>query len=229
MIPETKRKGDLGTTKIILDLVEKGFVIFTPLVCESLPFDLIAYKDNKTYRIQCKYSSDGKAVGNTSWADKNGSHTRKYLDTDFDYYGIYLPIIDKIIYPSIKFKGCYFATVKPNSPTPFYWWEDFQEFTDIATKKTYHDFGYTITKRKGHNGDRYGARKVIRPTKEKLYEMLWEKPTSIVAKEFGVSDVAIAKWAKAYGIKKPPRGYWEKVYAGKAEYVPKTLAESEEV
>ncbi len=226
MIPETKRKGDLGATKVILDLVEKGYVIFTPLVCESLPFDIAAYKDGKMYRIQCKYSSDGFVKSKTSWADKNGSHTRKYLDTDFDYYGIYLPTIDKVVYPSVKLKGITIAIEKPDSAQHFNWWEDFLEFTDVAKKRSYKDFGYELSSK---GKDNISARKVIRPTKEKLYEMLWEKPTSIVAKEFGVSDVAIAKWAKAYGIKKPPRGYWEKVYAGKAEYVPKTLAESEEV
>lgn len=53
-------------------------------------------------------------------------------------------------------------------------------------------------------------RKVIRPSKEELFEMLWKKPTTKIAEEFGVSDKAITKWAKAYQIKKPPRGYWTK-------------------
>ncbi|WP_333033914.1 MULTISPECIES: hypothetical protein [unclassified Microcoleus] len=38
--------------------------------------------------------------------------------------------------------------------------------------------------------------------------MLWEKPTTCLAKEFGVSGKAIEKWCKTYGIQKPPRGYW---------------------
>lgn len=54
-------------------------------------------------------------------------------------------------------------------------------------------------------------RKIERPTKEELEKLLWEKPTSQLAKEFGVSDNAIAKWAKTYGITKPPRGYWNKI------------------
>lgn len=51
-------------------------------------------------------------------------------------------------------------------------------------------------------------RKVERPTAEELREMLWEKPTSQIAKQFGVSDKAVEKWAKAYNLSKPPRGYW---------------------
>jgi hypothetical protein len=38
--------------------------------------------------------------------------------------------------------------------------------------------------------------------------LVWEKPTRRLAEDFGVSDKAIEKWCKAYGIPKPPRGYW---------------------
>lgn len=61
---------------------------------------------------------------------------------------------------------------------------------------------------KGRNGPRYGARKVARPSREVLNKLLWEKPTIEIAKEFNVSDSAVGKWAKTYGIQKPPRGYW---------------------
>ncbi len=88
MIPEKKLKGDIGAIQVIADLAKKGYVIFTPLVCESLPFDIIAYKDGVSKRIQCKYSSDGVVSAKTSWTDKNGSHKRIYSDDDFDYYGV---------------------------------------------------------------------------------------------------------------------------------------------
>ena len=35
-------------------------------------------------------------------------------------------------------------------------------------------------------------------------------PTSQVAKIFNVSDKAIEKRCKKFGIEKPPRGYWAK-------------------
>lgn len=53
-------------------------------------------------------------------------------------------------------------------------------------------------------------RKVKWPSKEELLKLIWEKPTSQLAKDFGVSDVAISKWCKRYGITKPKRGYWIK-------------------
>ena len=41
-----------------------------------------------------------------------------------------------------------------------------------------------------------------------LAKLVWSKPTVEIAKDFGVSDVAIAKRCRKFGIQKPPRGYW---------------------
>lgn len=60
-------------------------------------------------------------------------------------------------------------------------------------------------------------RKVSRPSKEKLLSLLWRKPMTTLAKEFGVSDNAIRKWAKSYKIPFPPRGYWAKMQHGHKE------------
>ena len=48
-------------------------------------------------------------------------------------------------------------------------------------------------------------------TKEELEKLVWEKPTTEVAKTFNVSDKAIEKRCKKFGIEKPSRGYWEKL------------------
>lgn len=55
-------------------------------------------------------------------------------------------------------------------------------------------------------------RKVIRPSKEELSQLLVEKPILKIAKEYGVSDTAVIKWCKSYNIARPGRGYWEKIY-----------------
>jgi hypothetical protein len=49
-----------------------------------------------------------------------------------------------------------------------------------------------------------------RPSKEELKKLLWEVSTAQIAKSYGVADHTIAKWAKAYDLDKPPRGYWAK-------------------
>jgi len=55
-------------------------------------------------------------------------------------------------------------------------------------------------------------RKITAP---ELRRLVWSKPTSEIAQELGVSDVAIAKRCKAFGIAKPPLGFWARVAAGK--------------
>lgn len=67
---------------------------------------------------------------------------------------------------------------------------------------------------------RFNIRKVERPSKEELFKMVWEKPTETIAKELGVSGVAIGKWCKLYGIAKPPRGYWAKLQHGQVSALP---------
>ena len=63
-----------------------------------------------------------------------------------------------------------------------------------------------FVKRKG--SIRLKQRKVERPSKEELYNLIWSKPTVQIAKQYGVSDKAVEKWCKQYDISKPPRGYW---------------------
>lgn len=55
---------------------------------------------------------------------------------------------------------------------------------------------------------RKAKRKTSRPPAGELAQLVWERPTSHIAKQFGVSDSAVAKWCRQYGIDKPPRGYW---------------------
>lgn len=97
----TKVKGDLGVLKAKIDLYQKGFLILTPET-EHSPFDLVIYKDNIFKRVQVKYREliDGKVEirGCTSWADKNGSHTRRYDLAHIDVFCIYVPSLDKCFY-----------------------------------------------------------------------------------------------------------------------------------
>lgn len=58
--------------------------------------------------------------------------------------------------------------------------------------------------------------KQIKFTREDLYQMVWERPVLVIAKEIGVSDVAIAKACRKAGIPLPSRGHWASVKAGRA-------------
>ena len=62
--------------------------------------------------------------------------------------------------------------------------------------------------------------KIVRPTKiqwpsdEELKRLVWEMPTTALAKHLGVSDNAVGKRCKKLGITKPEPGYWAKVQHG---------------
>jgi len=98
----TKFKADIGAAKCIADLVSKGYVPCIPL-SEHQPYDIVAVLDNgSAVKLQVKYAALRNGVAEvkfrTSWADKHGSHTKHYNKDDFDFYAIYCPDKDKVLY-----------------------------------------------------------------------------------------------------------------------------------
>ncbi len=56
---------------------------------------------------------------------------------------------------------------------------------------------------------------------EELRQLVWDIPTTHIARLYGVSDKAIEKRCKALGITKPARGYWTRLaHAGIIEEEP---------
>ncbi|MBU0604687.1 MAG: hypothetical protein KKH77_00160 [Candidatus Omnitrophica bacterium] len=99
----TKMKADIGVAKVISDLTVKGYVPCIPL-SEHQPYDLVAISDSgDVFKIQVKYASL-KSNGTievrfrSSWADRNGTHIRHYRKEDFDFYAVYCPEKDKVLY-----------------------------------------------------------------------------------------------------------------------------------
>lgn len=58
-------------------------------------------------------------------------------------------------------------------------------------------------------------------TRQELYNLVWSKPMTHIAKEFGMSDVAVRKHCKRMDIPTPPVGYWMKLQYGKKVRKPK--------
>lgn len=52
-------------------------------------------------------------------------------------------------------------------------------------------------------------------TRKQLYDLVWTRPMTKLAKEFGLSDVALHKICRKHDIPVPPRGYWAKKEFGK--------------
>lgn len=57
--------------------------------------------------------------------------------------------------------------------------------------------------------------------REELYDRVWHTPMRHLAKEYGFSDVGLAKLCRRHNIPTPPVGYWAKLEHGKAPVRPK--------
>ena len=64
-------------------------------------------------------------------------------------------------------------------------------------------------------------------SREELFALVWEKPVLQIAKDLGVSDVALRKRCARLQVPTPPRGYWAKIEAGKRPAKPALRAYSE--
>lgn len=56
--------------------------------------------------------------------------------------------------------------------------------------------------------------RTIKWDRQQLYEAVWEKPAVRLAKEYGISDVALAKICKKLEVPKPGLGYWARKESG---------------
>ena len=51
--------------------------------------------------------------------------------------------------------------------------------------------------------------------RHELYEQVWSQPMTLLARQYGISDVTLAKICRKLGIPYPGRGYWRKKQTGK--------------
>lgn len=98
----TKDKGDIGTGKVIADLLTKGIQICLPL-SEHLPFDLVGVKEDGTLiKISVKYRTlvKGRIFVSLShsYSDSKGVHTKEVNKNMIDIIAIYCPDTDRVYY-----------------------------------------------------------------------------------------------------------------------------------
>jgi hypothetical protein len=51
-------------------------------------------------------------------------------------------------------------------------------------------------------------------TRQLLHDLVWSTPMSTLTKDFGITDVGLAKRCRAVDVPVPPRGWWAKRAAG---------------
>lgn len=66
-------------------------------------------------------------------------------------------------------------------------------------------------------------------TREELFLRVWARPSQEVARELGISDVALGKRCKKLQVPKPPPGYWAQIRAGRRLKKPMLKAFSEQL
>jgi integrase len=108
--------------------------------------------------------------------------------------------------------------------------DDEQEAIErLVTKEPVHGLKAPISSQDGTNQTRSAVKStplkapcdasnrlslLARIDRKALYEEVWRDPMRIVAKRYGVSDVALAKTCRKLKIPVPGRGHWAKVAAG---------------
>ena len=105
-----------------------------------------------------------------------------------------------------------------------YGWPEDNEILSMSKELTIPEISGKINKSKSSIYDRLAKlkdgnnnpqvvyrNKINWPTDDELMLMVWQKPRTIIAKEFGVSDNAVIKRCNLRNIKMPGRGYWQKI------------------
>ncbi len=196
MYHHTKTIATIAETTVKLDLEKANYVVFTT-TAEHSPIDLIAIRNsNEVLRIQVKYRVDGLVPTFTCWSDQHGVHQRDIDTSLFDYFALVGPEF-QIAYVPSTMTGKAIRWSLPDSHTPFHWWEDFRLDSVTVSKRQLKDFGRTTSRTGLAQNHR---RKVIRPSKEELENLLATKPVTHIANQYGVSYNAVRKWRRSYGI-----------------------------
>lgn len=200
-------QGDLGEVRAIYELVKLGYVISKPMHVH-IPYDLIADKDGQLFRVQVKTS--GRVVHQTTmtyevYLETSGGNTKSNVRKAFDATKIDLLFVmtadDRCwLIPSHEITS--HTTIKVGTPR----YAQYQIGGSIAASCL--DNEAII---KCNDVVRVDKRQTTPPfTKDDLSRLLWEKPTTEIAQEFGMSDNGIARWATKWNLSKPPRGYWQR-------------------
>lgn len=207
------QQGDLGEARAIYELTRLGFVISKPLAVH-IPYDLIADKDGQLYRIQVKTTRmrNRKEGASTSYqvslCTSGGNtkvHTRKLFDPTLCDYVFVMTTDDRCwLIPTSELGRMSCVSVGTSSESRY----DQYQIAGWVAKKDVVDVKPKI------RVSQAGTDRKIPPfTADELRAKVWEMPTTKVAQLYGLSDNGLSRWLKKWGINKPPRGYWAKIYS----------------
>lgn len=94
-----KQKGNIGEAAVSLDLMKRGFAVFTELGDNS-PIDLIAERKGRLYKIQVKARKLTAGTVSVQKRSKTKGYVREYSPRDFDICAVYIIETEQIAYIS---------------------------------------------------------------------------------------------------------------------------------
>jgi hypothetical protein len=182
---------------------------------DNCRYDLVIDDNGKFIRVQCKTArfKDGALYFCVVSSQTHRGKGKKRYDGQIELFGVYSPLFDKVyLVPINQTHGGEYCSLRVSPiigkiKKKIKWASDYEVKIQVDTLEC-------LPKPKLKTSQRYPRpwlRKADRPDADTLAKLLWEKPTTEIASIYNVSDSAVGKWAKTYGLEKPPRGYWAKV------------------
>ena len=223
---DTKWKGALGAAKAIAAFAALRIPAFQAVAVEHLPYDMIVAFADSFQKVQVKYREAGAAgtvtvPDATSWSNSQGAHRRPYRRADFDVLALYIPDVDRVLFLPFTMVGKT-VSLRRHQSAGYYWWEDFLEYPPrspakhppVLSRRALHLAARSATGAVGPSECALPSSPTGRPSKirwpapEELARLVDSMPVSALALQLGVSDNAVRKHCRSWGVPLKPRGHW---------------------
>lgn len=214
-----KEKGNAGLSLAIGYYGSNGYTVSLPLN-DTQDYDLIVDKDQKLYKVQVKATSQRSSQGYSivqvsSSGGTNGQVYKTVSDTDID---ILFVVTELCEFYEIPIEEIYQSRTINLGPDKQTFRVDFLSNSYLPKEKEKEKkdkfcshCGSPINPRNQRGLCLICAqekqRKVQRPDKETLIKELKESNFTQVGKKYGVSDNAVRKWCKNYGLSTKSKDY----------------------
>lgn len=106
----TKHTGDIAVAIIAARLLQAEYAVLVPMG-DNQPYDLVIEKEGIFKRIQCKngrITKNGRAIKFSTcsvYSHKPGVFVKKDYTGRADYFGVYVPILDKVFLVPVEICG----------------------------------------------------------------------------------------------------------------------------
>jgi hypothetical protein len=213
-----KTTGEISEANIIAALITKDWTVSTTF-CDNKRYDLVAESPNapgKLLRVQCKTGRLKNGVIDFQCVSQARNYKRDYHG-QIDLFAVFCPETFRVYLVPIESCGVTHVLLRVDYPkngqiTGIQWASErilgdvpADHFMPSRDAPPILDFSRTQTP--NVHAARERNRK-IHLSPEELQCKVWEKPLQQVAKDLGVSDVALKKACTRVGVETPKQGYW---------------------